>query len=99
MFWNHGSLFAICRSLVGLYTPKHAMFPLPLPCGGMKEPSLYYLFDGSYLSGFGVKSLCGMGGVRGGLWVMYVVFGAFIHFIDVFIVYGFMVIMDCGWGW
>ena len=94
MFWNLGSLSTICMSLVGLYTPKPPMFPLPLLCSGIKEPSVYKLFDGLYLSDFGVKLLCGMDGVLGGVWVIYVVLGAFVHFSNVshFIwLYG-----DCG---
>ena len=37
IFWNHGSLYAICRLWDWLYTPDLAMFPFPLPFGGMKD--------------------------------------------------------------
>ena len=40
IFWNPGSLFAICRLLSWLYTPEPARFPLPLPSGGMNDPSV-----------------------------------------------------------
>lgn len=60
---------------------------------GMKKPSMYKLFDRSYLSGFGIKNLSGMDGVWGGVGVMYDVLGAFVHFFNVFTLYGLMVIV------
>lgn len=45
-----------------LYTHDSTGSHLPSPYGGMKEPFVYMLLNGSYLKALLTKSLCSSGG-------------------------------------
>ncbi len=52
MFGSPRSVFAVQRSVFGLYSLEPTMFPMPCSFGGIKEPFVYMHCCGLYLRVF-----------------------------------------------
>ena len=61
MFGSLGSLSAIRSSLLGLYTPKPTMSPMPCSSSSTKEPFVYVHCCGLYLGVFMWWNMLGRG--------------------------------------